>query len=456
MPSPRRRRGLAHPPLPQQLAAVNLNAAAIDIGATEHWVAVPPDRDPKPQRPFTAFTAGLEQIADWLEACNVDSVVMESTGNYWIPLFELLDERGFNVKLIDPRRLKQVPGRKSDIRDCAWHQQLETFGLLSPAFRPDHEVVFLRSYVRQRAKLVRLAASHIQGMQNALTLMNIKLQHVVSDITGVTGMAIIRAILAGERDPKKLAEFRDYRCKESFATIAAALLGHWRDDHLFELRQSVSLFDQCQLHIAECDAAIHQTLAAFDPQADPADLPPRKRGRKSRPTELRSELFRAAGADLTSIEGIEEDTAVTLLAEIGHDMSHWPTVKHFTSWLGLCPAHDISGGKILRRGTKPCASRAALALRLAANSLHHSHSALGAFLRRKKAHLGAPKAVTATAHKLARHVYFLLKYGTPYADIGEEAYERQFRNHQLKVCERMAHRLGMTLQPAQPVAPGAP
>ncbi len=371
------------PTLPPQLAAVNLHAAGIDIGAEAHWVAVPPSDDLQPVRCFGACTADLEALADWLATCGITTIALESTGVYWIPLFELLETRGFAVLLVDPQQVQKIKGRpKSDRHDCQWIQRLHTFGLLAGAFRPADQICVLRSYLRQRAMLLTSAAQHIQHMQKALTQMNLKLQHVVSDITGVTGLAILRAILAGERDPAKLAQLRDYRCKHDEATIARALL---------------------------------------------------------------EPLHRISGVDLTQIEGIDETTSLVILSEIGLDMSRWPTVKHFTSWLGLCPHHRVSGGKVLSRRTKPCANRAATALRLAAACLHHSQSALGAFFRRMKARLGTPKAITATAHKLARLVYSMLKHGTAYVRQGMEEYEQQYRDRMVQNMTRRAKALGYTL-----------
>jgi transposase len=452
-----RRRGPDHPALPEQLATVNLNAAAIDIGATFHMVAVPPDRDPQPVRRFLAFTADLHRLADWLSRCGIETVSMESTGNFWIPLFEILEARGFHVCMTDPRRLKHVPGRKSDVIDCQWQQQLHTYGLLAPAFRPPDQVVCLRTYVRQRAKLVRLAAAQIQAMQDALTLMNLKLQHVVSDISGVTGMAIIRAILAGEHDPAKLAELRDYRCKSTVETITASLQGNWRDDHLFRLRQAVASYDHHQQQIADCDVAITAALQSFDSVADPAALPPdkpgRKRDRKSFPIDLRAELFRILGVDLFAINGLDDFNLLTLVSEVGTDMSPWQDSKHFASWLALCPANDVSGGKVLRRRTRPNASRAALAFRLAAASVHHSRSAIGAFFRRKRAQLGAPKAITATAHKIARNYYHALRYRTAFTDIGEALFEQRYRERQLKHLKHEAKRLGFEIIPKETPPP---
>lgn len=433
------------------LHVLHPQAAGIDIGATEHFVAVSPEVDAHPVRSFPAFTADLDRLADWLASCAVTSVAMESTGSFWIPLFDLLESRGFEVFLVDPRSLKQVPGRKSDVSDCQWIQYLHSVGLLAPAFRPDHQVVLLRSFVRQRAMLVQQASRQIMHMQHALTLMNIKLQHVVSDITGVTGMAIIRAILAGERDPFRLASLRDGRCKNDAAIIAAALHGNWRHDHLFQLKQAVSLFDTFQQHIADCDAEILASLDSFPARADASEIlpdrPSRKRDRKSRPPSLRPELFRITGVDLTAIDGLDDASALTILSETGTDMSRWPTAKHFASWLCLCPAHAISGGKVLKRRTRPTVSRAATAFRVAAMGLHRSHSALGAFFRRKRAQLGTAEAITATAHKLARIFYTVLRTHTPYADLGVDHYDRTYRAKVVLTLSRRAAALGYSLQP---------
>jgi transposase len=438
-------------PLPPQLEHVNLDAAGIDIGAEAHFVAVPPGRDPQGQdvRHFGAFTADLYVLADWLAACGVETVAMESTGVYWIPLFEVLEERGVEVKLVNPRHVKNVPGRKTDVLDCQWLQQLHTYGLLQAAFRPDDQICVLRSYLRQREMLVRYASHHIQHMQKALELMNLKLHHVVSDITGVTGMRILRAILEGERHPDKLAGLRDHRCKNDEATIALALEGHWRPEHLFALRQAVELFDFYRQQIAACDAQIENYLHTFQDRSGSQPLPKstRRRNRqKNQPAfDVRSHLFRLSGVDLTAIEGIDAQTALKLIGEIGLDMSRWPTEKHFASWLALCPGSKISGGKRLSGRTKPYPNRAAAALRLAAHGLHNSHSALGAFLRRKKAHLGAPKAITATAHKLARLVYAMLKNGTQYVEMGEDEYERRYRERVIHNLKRKARAMGYDL-----------
>jgi transposase len=438
------------PALPPQLAAANLHAAGIDIGAEAHFVAVPPSDDPQPVRGFGAYTADLEALADWLATCGITTIAMESTGVYWIPLFELLETRGCEVLLVDPQQVQKIKGRPtSDVHDCQWIQRLHTFGLLASAFRPTDQVCVLRSYLRQRAMLLTYAAQHIQHMQKALTQMNIKLQHVISDITGATGLAILRAILGGERDPEKLAQLRDYRCKHDEATIARALQGNWRDEQLFALAQAVALYEVYHQKITECDRQIETYLQTFADRREGQPLPPaprpRKRGRNQPAFAVREPLHRMTGVDLTQIEGIDETTSLVILSEIGLEMTRWPTVKHFTSWLGLCPHHRVSGGKVLSRRTKPCANRAATALRLAAACLHHRQSALGAFFRRMKARLGAPKAITATAHKLARLVYSMLKHGTAYVRQGMDEYEQQFRDRMVQNMTRRAKALGYTL-----------
>jgi transposase len=400
-------------------------------------------------------------LAEWLIANGVTTVALESTGVFWIPLFELLESRGLEVCLVDVRQMRRIPGRpKSDKHDAQWLQRLHAYGLLAAAFRPAEPVCVLRSYLRQRTMLVTYAAQHIQHMQKALTQMNVKLQHVVSDITGVTGMAIIRAIIGGERDPVTLAKLRDDRCSHSEAEIARALYGNWRVEHLFALKQAVALYDFYRKQMAACDRQIEAQLKQFEDKSGGQPLPPKARRRRrgeNRPTfEVREALYRMAGVDLTVIEGIEEPTALAVLSEIGTDMSRWPTAKHFCSWLGLCPNHRISGGKVLSRRTKPCANRAATALRLAAQALHRSQSALGAFLRRLKARVGAPKAITATAHKLARLVYSMLKHGTAYVTQGVEEYERRYRDRVVRNLTRRACELGYTLVEVQTAPVAAP
>ena len=435
--------------LPAELSQLNLNAGGIDVGATSHFVAVPTDRAEPPVREFAAFTADLYRLAE----CGVETVVMESTGVYWIPLFGVLEERGFQVMLVDPRRIKNVSGRKTDVLDCQWLQQLHTYGLLSGAFRPDGDIRRLRSYLRQRAMLVQYASHHIQHMQKALTQMNVKLHHVISDIsdiTGRTGMDIIEAIVGGQRDPRKLAQFRRPGMKADEAMIAKSLQGHWREEHIFELTQALELYRFYHEKIAECDREIEAQLERFEDLSDGESSAPdgKKRGQGNAPRfDIRTHLFRMTGVDLTRIDGIDGFTALKLVSEIGTDMTKWPSAKHFASWLGLSPGNRITGGRVISSKTKPSANRAAAALRLAANALHRSGSALGAFLRRKKAQMGAPKAITATAHKLARLIYSMLRYGQKYVDAGAEYYESQYQQRALRAAKRRAAQLGYQLVP---------
>ena len=435
---------------PAELSQLNLNAAGIDVGAASHYVAVPADRAEQPVQEFEAFTADLYRLADWLTQCDVETVVMESTGVYWIPLFGVLEERGFQVMLVDPRRIKNVPGRKTDVLDCQWLQQLHTYGLLSGAFRPDGDIRRLRSYLRQRAMLVEYATQHVQHMQKALTQMNVKLQHVIRDITGKTGMGIMEAIVGGERNPRKLARLRDHRTKADEKTIAKSLRGHWRDEHIFELTQALELYRFYHDKIAECDREIEAQLERFEDRSDGEPPPPkgRKRYQGNAPRfDVQSHLYRMTGVDLTRIDGVDGYTALKVISEVGTDMTKWPSAKHFASWLGLSPHNRITGGRVMSSKTKPSANRVAAALRLAANALHRSNSALGAFLRRKKAHLGAPKAITATAHKLARLIYSMLRYGQEYVDAGAEYYERQHQQRALHAAKRRAAQLGYQLVP---------
>ena len=345
---------------PEGLSQLNLNAAGIDVGATSHYVAVPADRAEQPVQEFEAFTADLYRLADWLTECGVQTVVMESTGVYWIPLFGVLEERGFQVMLVDPRRIKNVPGRKTDVVDCQWLQQLHSYGLLSGAFRPDGDIRRLRSYLRQRAMLVEYASHHVQHMQKALTQMNVKLQHVIRDITGKTGMDIMEAIAGGERNPRKLARLRDPRIKADEATIARSLQGHWREEHIFELTQALELYRFYQDKIAECDREIEAQLERFENRSD-GELPApngKKRNQKNAPRfDVQGQLYRMTGVDLTRIDGVEAYTALKVISEIGADMTKWPSAKHFASWLGLSPNNRVTGGRVISSKTKPSANR---------------------------------------------------------------------------------------------------
>lgn len=438
----------------EALKQINLNAAGLDIGAAEIYAAVPEDRAPQSVRSFHTFTRDLHALADWLLACGVDTVAMESTGVYWIPIYEILDQRGFEVLLVNARHIKNVPGRKTDVLDCQWIQQLHTYGLLQGSFRPADNICALRALIRHRDMLIRYRSSHIQHMQKALHMMNVQLTNVLSDITGVTGMKIIRGIVSGDHDPNKLAEYRDYRCGKSKEQIAKALEGNYRTEHLFALKQALELYDLYSQKIKDCDAQIEAMYSAFEPQVDIIEKPLKDRKRKRNQPEgnepdfnLRLYLYQMAGVDLTQIDGVNALTIQTVLSEIGLDMSKWKTGKHFSSWLSVCPYNDITGGKVTKSGTKKSQNRAAKALRMAAQSLSHSDSYLGAFYRRIKARSDAPTAITATAHKLARIIYAMLRDQTEYIDPGADFYEEQYRQRAIKNLERKAKKLGLKVMP---------
>lgn len=435
------------------LQQINLNAAGLDIGDDEIWTAVPPDRDEQSVRCFGTFTRDLHALADWLERCDIETVAMEATGVYWIPIYAILEERGFALCLVNGRTTKNVSGRKSDVLDCQWIQQLHTYGLLQASFRPTADTCTLRAYVRQREMLLRYRSSHVQHMQKALQQMNLKLTNVITDITGQTGMQIIRAILAGEHDPVKLAQFRNPRCKSSEEEIAKALEGTYRPEHLFALHQAVALYEFYTQQLMACDAELEHLYAVFEPKVDLLEQPlpaKKKQKRNNDPAyDLRTYLYQLCGVDLTAVDGIDVVLAQDILAEIGTDMSKWPTAKHFTSWLGLAPKNDVSGGKVLRRGTQRVKSRANLAFRMAAQTVNRRQSALGAFYRRIRAKQGAPVAVTATARKIATIVYHLLKHRRPYEDPGVLQYEEQYKQRLLRNLNRTAKRLGMQLVPAE-------
>ncbi|MEN6537480.1 MAG: IS110 family transposase [Bryobacteraceae bacterium] len=433
---------------------IHPHAAGIDIGSREHWVAVPEDRDERSVRRFGCFTADLYALADWLKRCGVETVAMESTGVYWIPLYQILEERGFEVKLVNAHHVKNVPGRKSDVQDCRWLQRLHSYGLLSGSFRPEAQVCVLRSYLRQRDNLIRYASAHIQHMQKALTEMNLHLHKVLSDITGVTGMRMVRAILEGQRNPVALAAMRDGRVKSSAAEIAKALEGDYRPEHLFVLRQAVELYDIYHEKIASCDREIEAVLSAFEARSPGSPCPPAKprKRRKNEPYfDLRSHLFRVTGVDFTQIKGLDTSTVQTILSEVGLDPSRFPSEKHFCSWMGLCPDNRITGGKIKKRSTRKVTNRAADAFRLAAQSVANSLSALGGYYRRMKARLGSPKAITATAHKLARLFYRLWKTGDAYQDPGLDYYEKRYQERLLSNMKRKAKEIGFMID-FQPLA----
>ena len=443
----------------EALSIIHPNAAGIDIGSREIWVAVRPDREGETMRRFAAFTPDLNRLADWLTECGVDTVAMESTGVYWIPLFEILEARRIKVFLVNGRHVKRVPGRKSDAQDCQWLQKLHSLGLLTASFRPDAEMCALRTLLRHRAQLIQHRAPHILHMQKALQQMNLQLHHVLSDITGVTGQQILRAIVAGERDPKVLASFRQPGCKADEATIIKALTGSWREELLFALKQSLELFDFFTAQLTACDAEIERRFAAVKPRWEAPEelptLPPAKATSRSKnkPAEsTRQELFRIVGVDLVAVTGISANLAQTILTEIGTDMSRFPTVKNFASWLGLAPRNDISGGKVLRSRTLKTDNRAGQAFRQAAASVIRSDSVFGAFYRRKRAQIGPAQALVATAHRIARTVYFMLKYKVAYQDLDAEEYEAQQREREVAALKRRAAKLGLELMPKEGAA----
>lgn len=433
------------------MPVVHPNAAGIDIGSKFHVVAVRHDKSTEPVRTFQSFTTDLHDMAKWLKSCEVTSIAMESTGIYWIPAFEILESYGFEVFLVNAREAKNVPGRKTDIKDAQWIQRLHQFGLLRASFRPDKEISVLRAYIRQRERLLEFKASHIQHIQKALMQMNLQLHHVVSDITGATGMKIIRAIIAGEREPAILAQHRDVRCKESTQTIEKSLKGTYQEEHLFSLTQAVELFDYYTQKVNECDRRIETTLNLLGKDKQSPEQPlPKARHRTKQPNaltfDIRSSLYQVLGIDLTQIHGVGPSLALKLVSECGTDMSRWPTSKHFTSWLCLSPGNKISGGKILSSGTRRSSSRAAAALRLAAVTIGKTSTALGAFYRRLSSRVGKSKAVTATARKIAVLFYNALRHGMQYVDHGSNYYEARYQKRLLDNLSKRAAALGYILQ----------
>jgi transposase len=436
------------------LEVVHPRAAGIDVGNSAHYVAVRPDCDPEPVRRFECFTADLHRLANWLQSCGVKTVAMQSTGVYWIPLYDILEEHGFEVYLVNARHTKNLPGRKSDVQESQWLLKLHTYGLLNNSFQPASKIRVLRTYWRQRAQHVSGAATCIQRMQKALTQMNIQLANVISDLSGVTGQMIVRAIVGGERDPRKLAELSHPRIQASREQIAESLEGNWRQELIFVLQQEIEMYDTYQRRISECDQQLQKHLAAFaDTVPPPAkqELPPKKKGKQNKNNphfHLADELQRITGVDLTRIDGVDVMVAQTLVSEVGLDMSRWKTEAHFASWLGLCPDNRISGDKVLARGTRHVVNRAATALRMGASTLLRSQTYLGAQYRRLRSKLGAPKAITAMAHRLARLVYRMLKYGQQYVDKGAEYYEERNRQQQIEFVRKKAAQLGLQVTPA--------
>jgi transposase len=442
------------------LPVLNRNCAGIDVGSAEHYVAIPPGRGPQSVRKFGSFTADLFRLVTWLLDSGVESVVMQATGVYWFGLYQMLEDHGLKVVVTNARYTKMLPGRKSDVQECQWLQKLHTFGLLTPSFRPTEEFRVLRSYMRQRENLVTAAGICIQLMQKTLTEMNVQLTNVLSDISGKSGLAILRAVLQGQRDPYKLAELCDRRVKASRKEVAQSLEGHWRTELLFILQQNLDLYDTYSQKIADCDRKIEahlQTMERKEKVAGLPLLPPRRQNmqpnRKHIPQfDLRTYLYQITGVDLTQIDGIGVQTAQVVLSEVGNDMSKWQTEKNFASWLGLSPDNPKTGGKVIKRGTKKVVNRAATALRLAARSLQRSQSALGAKFRRFRSRMEAPKAITAMADQLAKLMYRMLKFGGHYVDKGMEHYEQKYREQHLRYLKKQAAKQGFQLIPLEAVA----
>ena len=435
---------------------VHRHAAGMDIGSTFHVVAVPADADAEPVRKFSSFTGDLHRLADWLKHVGITTVAMESTGIYWVPVYEILEERGLEVVLVNARDAKNVPGRKTDVNDAQWLQRLHECGLLRASFRPQETIVALRTYLRHRERMIEFAASHIQHMQKALMQMNLQLHHVVSDITGLTGMQIIRAIVQGTRDPATLSKLRDVRCKASEATLCQALTGNYRAEHLFSLRRAVELYDTYQEKIQDCDKEIERCLSQLNANREvpAAELPKRRQRRPCRnepAIDLQSSLFTLVGGiDLTQIHGLGPYSALRIVAECGTDMTRWPTVKHFTSWLTLAPGNKISGGKVLSSKTRRSSNRATSLFRIAAIGVGKTSTAMGAFFRRLAARVGKAKAVTATARKIAVLFYNTLRYGWAYKDPGVDYYEERYRQRSLDNLRRRADLLGFKLVQSTP------
>jgi transposase len=431
------------------LEVVHPDAAGIDIGNESHYVAVPPTRDTESVRRFGCTTAELKALAGWLKQCGIRTVAMQSTGVYWIAVYDILEQAGLEVYLVNARETKNLPGRKSDVQESQWLMKLHTYGLLRNSFRPSQEIRTMRTYWRQRNDLVRAAGRHIQRIQKALTQMNLQLANVLSDLSGVTGQAIIKAILAGERDPHKLAAFRNWRVKATQEQIARSLEGNWQEDLLFVLKQEQDGYEFCQQQMAECDRRLKQYLQQREDRSQGASLPEEKRKERLKKKkgnapqfDLRTELFRMTGTDLTQIDGIDVMTATTILSEAGWDMSKWQTEHHFVSWLRLCPDNKVSGDKIIGKGRLPTNNRITNALKMAASSLRTSNTYVGAQFRRLRTKLGAPVAIKAMAAKLARLVYRMLRYGMQYVDQGAKFYEAQHRNLQIAHLKWKAAKLG--------------
>lgn len=448
------RTGQANPKKTDELAAINPHAAGLDIGSAEIWAAIPADREGETVRCFGTYTTDLMELAGWLQGQGIQTVAMESTGVYWIPVFEILEEQGLEVLVVNARHIKNVAGRKSDIQDCQWIQRLHAYGLLRGSFRPPAELASLRAYLRQRSSLIEHRAAHIQHMQKALLQMNVQLTQVLADITGETGLAILRAIVAGERSPHSLARLRRGPCKHSPEELAKALTGHYRPEHVFALKQALALFDAYTQQLRECDEEIQRQFTNFKPDP-PDDLPPLppdpKPGSHSKNApayDVRALLYPKVGVDLFAIPGMNAVLVQIILTEAGLDMSRWPTHKHFCSWLGLAPHEGISGGKVLYSHVPKTHNRAGQAFRLAAQTVSRGKTVYSEFYRRVRARSGPEQAMVATAHKIARTFYYVLKRRQPFQSVDIEEYHRRQREKDIHRLARNAARLGFQIQPA--------
>jgi transposase len=451
--SPKTKKGKQRISINQAWPLINADAAGVDLGSREHWVAVPEGRSPQSVRCFGTFTADLEALADWLKECRVSSVAMEATGVYWIALFQILERRGLAVLLVNARQIKNVSGRKSDVADCQWIQRLHAYGLLGGSFRPADPYCVVRSYLRYRDELVAARTTQTQHMQKALQQMNVQLHQVLSDVNGVSGLAIIDAIIQGERNPLKLAGLAHRRVKSTTEQIAKALVGDYRAEHLFVLKHAYELYQVYEARIGDCDQALARELAGLPDRVAAKPGPAAAPVKKNLDANLHRELQRALGVDLTAVEGFGILVGLTVLTEVGPDVSRFPTEKHFTSWLGLCPDNRVSGGRVLSCRTRRVVNRLSDILRLAATTLERSQTALGAYYRRMKAKLGAAEGITATAHKLARILYRLLKHGEQYVREGIEAYEKKHQQRKLNSLQKTASSMGFTLVQNQTLTP---